>query len=101
MKGYYNGTMFEGFMSFLGLKRNWNEDADSLRLEYSGDYSLLNLVHTHEATVASSESLRPVIGTVGLGFCVAMAGYDSSQKVGFLSHNCPGDYVEVFHDLIL
>ena len=98
----YEDTLAGKVRKLIGFpKQNPNEIADSLRPEFQGDYSLLNLVHGGEATVSTSQSQRPVIGSVGMGPCVAMAGYDPNQKIGFVSHNGVGDYVGVLHDLVL
>ncbi len=98
----YEDKLVGKLRKFLSFPRHDpNETADSLRPEYQGDYSLLNLVHGGEATISSAESQRPVIGSFGMGPCVAMAGYDPAQKVGFISHNGTGDYLEVLHDLVL
>ena len=98
----YEDTLVGKVRKLIGFpKQNPNEIADSLRPEFQGDYSLLNLVHGGEATVSTSQSQRPVIGSVGMGPCVAMAGYDPNRKIGFVSHNDVGDYVGVLHDLVL
>lgn len=98
----YEDTLIGRIRSLLGFPRqDPQEIADSLRPEYQGDYSLLNLVYGGEATISTSESQRPVIGSIGMGPCVAMAGYDANQKIGFISHNGFGDHVEVLHDLVL
>ncbi len=98
----YEDTLVGRIRRLVGFPRqDPNEIADMLRPEYQGDYSLLNLVHGSEATISTSESQRPVIGSVGMGPCVAMAGYDSNQKVGFVSHNGVGDYVGALHELVL
>ena len=106
----YEDTLVGKMRKFLGFPRqDPNEIADRLRPEYQGDYSLLNLVGMGEATVSTSESQRPVIGSVGMGPCVAMAGYDPNQKIGFVSHNgAEGNvgkvyhgHIGVLHDLVL
>ena len=98
----YKDTLAGRFRKFIGFPRqNPNDIADRLRPEYQGDYSLLNLVHGGEATISTSESQRPVIGSVGMGPCVAMAGYDFNQRIGFVSHNGVGNYVGVLHDKVL
>jgi len=83
------------------FKRRHIFDGDKLRSEYDGDYSLLNLIRGSEASISTSNSLRPVLASVGMGPCIAMAGYDSRQKIGFISHNGVGDYIEVIHDIVL
>ncbi len=98
----YEDTLVGKVRTFMGFsKKDPNDIADSLRPEYQGDYSLLNLVGMGEATISTAQSQRPVIGSVGMGPCVAMAGYDHNQKIGFVSHNGVGDYVGVLHALIL
>lgn len=98
----YEDTLVGKARKLLGFPRqNPNEIADKLRPEYQGDYSLLSLVHGGEATISTSESQRPVIGSAGMGPCIAMAGYDSKQRIGFVSHNGVGDYVGALHDLVL
>ena len=100
-KKFYQEDLSTRFRKFIGIYRDPNKTADSLRPEYQGDYSLLSLVHGGEATISTGESQRLVIGSVGMGPCVAMAGYDSKQKLGFISHNAIGDYVDALHDLVL
>ena len=98
----YEDTLVGKIRKFIGFPRqNPNDIADSLRPEYQGDYSLLNLVNGGEATISTSESQRPVIGSGGMGPCVAMAGYDPNQRIGFVSHNGVGDYVGCLHNQVL
>ena len=98
----YQGSFREKLRKFVGLYRNPNLDADKLRPEeFTGDYSLLNLVHGSEASVSTKDSLRPVLATVGMGPCIAMSGYDSKQRIGFLSHNSNEKHVDFLHDLVL
>ncbi len=98
----YEKTLVGKVRKFMGFPiQNPNEIADSLRPEYQGDYSLLNLVGMDEATISTAESQRPVIGSVGMGPCIAMVGYDPNQKIGFVSHNGAGNYTGVLHDSVL
>ena len=98
----YEDTLVGKVRKFIGFPRqDPNEVADRLRPVYCGDYSLLNLVHGGEATISTSESERPIIGSFGMGPCIAMTGYDPKQKIGFISHNGIGDYVETLHTLVL
>ncbi|MFA6501823.1 MAG: hypothetical protein WCT85_03445 [Parachlamydiales bacterium] len=88
------------------MYKHQNLDADKLRSnlfdeQFSENYSLLNLVRGSESSISTRESLRPILATVGIGPCIAMAGYDTSQGIGFLSHNGVGDYVDILHDLVL
>jgi len=98
----YPEPLSDRLRNFLHLlRKDYNKDADKLRPEvFLGDYSLLNQVSTHEASVSTANSPRPVLETVGMGPCVAMAGYDAEQRIGFLSHSCIGDDVDA-HDLVL
>ena len=98
----YEDTLIDKVRKALGFPRpDPNENSDKLRPRYQSDYSLLSLIHSGEATIATAESPRPIIGSVGMGPCVAMAGYDSAQRIGFISHNGLGDYVEALHNLVL
>ena len=102
----YHESLIERIKRKIGLYKHPNLDADKLRPnlfdeQFSKNYSLLNLVHGSEATISTRESSRPILATVGIGPCIAMAGYDSSQGIGFLSDNGCGDYVDVLHDLVL
>lgn len=55
-------------------------------IEYSGDFSLVKLVHTDETAVSQSNAEFPIIGTFGIGPCVALATYHKGDKVGSISH---------------
>jgi hypothetical protein len=101
-KNLYNSNLIDRIRKQIGLVKDSNRYSDKIRPEiFREDYSLLNLVHTSEASVSDYRSIRPVLATVGIGPCVAMAGYDSKNKLGFVSHNCVGDYVDELHDKVL
>lgn len=54
--------------------------------EYSDDFSLVKLVHTDKAAISQSRAQYPIIGTFGIGPCVALATYHKGDKVGSISH---------------
>src|SRR3989338_24519 len=102
----YRSSLLERIKKRIGLYRNPNLDTDKLRPllfddQFNEDYSLLNLVHGSEAFISTRNSPRPILASVGMGPCIAMAGYDSKEGIGFLSHNGIGDYVGVLYDLVL
>jgi hypothetical protein len=102
LKLYEEDTLIDKIRKFIGFPRqNPNDIADCLRPKYMDDYSLLNLVGMDEATISTAESQRPVIGSGGMGPCVAMAGYDPNQRIGFVSHNSAMFDPEFLHNLIL
>lgn len=96
----YETTLGDRVRDLLHLPRkDYNYDADKLRPEvFNGNYSLVNQVGVDRASISTPD--RPILLTYALGPCVALAGYDSKQKIGFLSHNCVGN-VEQLHDLVL
>lgn len=96
----YETTLSDKVRNLLHLPRkDYNKDADRLRPEvFKGDYSLVNIVEVGEASISTPD--KPILLTYALGPCVALAGYDAKQKIGFLSHNCVGN-VNTLHDLVL
>jgi chemotaxis receptor (MCP) glutamine deamidase CheD len=69
---------------------------DKLREVYYGDYSNIIGIGINQCRITSSK--QPLIGTYGLGPCIAIAGFDKKTKTAFLSHNVPIKKLEFLND---
>ncbi len=54
-----------------------------------------------EVVFSQSDDDKPILATYGAGPCVIVAGYERSQKIGFVAHFSHAGEVEVGADLIL
>ena len=60
---------------------------DKNREIFYGDISKTKGVSSNKAAITNDT--HPIIGTYGLGPCIAIAGLDKKTKTAFLSHNVP------------
>lgn len=75
--------------AILGLDEYQKNGPDKLREVFYGDYNLISGAHTNQTVMTNANSNRPILGTYGLGPCIAIVGYDPINKEGYLSHNVP------------
>jgi len=59
--------------------------------------SLFNQAFVGEAVFGSSQDKKPILATEGLRSCIAFAGRDASEKIGFLAHFMGPDQVDGFY----
>ncbi|MDD4353392.1 MAG: hypothetical protein PHN56_02950 [Candidatus Nanoarchaeia archaeon] len=60
--------------------------ADGCMPIYQGSNNLVKLIYQREQGITYFNDNKPVLATFGLGPCLAIAGYDSRLKIGFLAH---------------
>src|SRR3989338_5309708 len=56
---------------------------------YSGSHDLVSIVSQGEQGITHSDDGKPVLATFGIGPCISIVGYDSTNKTGFLTHYDP------------
>ncbi len=71
---------------------------DRLREVYYGDYSKIIGVSSNKFCITNME--HPLVGTYGLGPCIAIAGLDKKTKTAFLSHNVAIKKLELLNDIL-
>jgi len=54
--------------------------------QYTGSHELVTFISQREQGVTNSSDKKPVLATSGLTACISIVGYDSSKRVGFLTH---------------
>ena len=54
--------------------------------QYRDSQDLITVVSQKEQGITDFSNERPVLATFGLGPCIALTGYDSDRRAGFLTH---------------
>ena len=67
------------------------ENPDQLRPIYEGDNKLVKFIPMHSGSFVLSNNEYPIVGTGGLGPCIAFCGYDPEKKMAFMAHIAPSD----------
>jgi len=89
--------LVDKFRKVTGLDKYHLVGPDRRREVYYGDYSKIKEVTSTSGGRITSENF-PLIGTYGLGPCIAIIGRDPKSKTTFMTHNVPIKKLEKIND---
>ena len=85
------------FRKVTGLEEYHLVGPDRKREVYYGDYSKIKGVTSTSGGRITSENF-PLIGSYGLGACIAIIGRDPKSKTTFMTHNVPIKKLDEIND---
>ncbi len=96
-----NKVIIDKIRDNLGLTKYHKIGPNQKREVYYGESDLVKMVQSNKGSHTDANSQKPLIGTYGLGPCIAIIGHNPKTKTAFISHNVEHVFPEKINNSLI